>query len=158
MARAQGGRGIPRMMQLAPTSLFMQLRARVQSLISVCMQVGESTWESTATTSRRVNLHAYREFWSCSSERDFFTDKLLVRIHLIIATIRWTGLAPWQFEFSFPGSLTSTCLGQRRLTYRPRHIGSHPSRLKLIWGQRNLFVQKTSAGFLRTSQRASREG
>ena len=22
--------------------------------------------------------------------------------------IRWTGLAPWEFEFPFPGSLTST--------------------------------------------------
>ena len=25
--------------------------------------------------------------------------------------IRWTGLAPWEFEFPFPGSLTSTFLG-----------------------------------------------
>jgi len=24
--------------------------------------------------------------------------------------IRWTGLAPWQFQFPFPGSLTSTFL------------------------------------------------
>jgi len=24
--------------------------------------------------------------------------------------IRWTGLAPWKFEFPFPGSLTSTFL------------------------------------------------
>jgi len=24
--------------------------------------------------------------------------------------IRWTGLAPWEFEFPFPGSLTSTFL------------------------------------------------
>ena len=24
--------------------------------------------------------------------------------------VRWTGLAPWDFEFSFPGSLTSTFL------------------------------------------------
>ena len=33
---------------------------------------------------------------------------LLVRIHFIIVMIRWTGLAPWEFEFPFPGSLTST--------------------------------------------------
>ena len=26
--------------------------------------------------------------------------------------IRWTGLAPWEFEFPFPGSLTSTFLYQ----------------------------------------------
>ena len=24
--------------------------------------------------------------------------------------VRWTGLAPWEFEFPFPGSLTSTFL------------------------------------------------
>jgi len=41
----------------------------------------------------------------------FFIDNLLVRIHFIIVMIRWTGLAPWEFEFPFPGSLTSTFLG-----------------------------------------------
>ena len=25
--------------------------------------------------------------------------------------IRWTGLAPWEFEYPFPGSLASTFLG-----------------------------------------------
>ena len=44
-------------------------------------------------------------------EREFFIDKLLVRIHFIIVMIRRTGLAPWEFEFPFPGSLTSTFLG-----------------------------------------------
>jgi len=43
-------------------------------------------------------------------EREFFIDNLLVRIHFIIVMIRWTGLAPWEFEFPFPGSLTSTFL------------------------------------------------
>ena len=43
-------------------------------------------------------------------EREIFIDNLLVRIHFIIVTIRWTGLAPWEFEFPFPGSLTSTFL------------------------------------------------
>jgi len=42
--------------------------------------------------------------------RELFIDNLLVRIHFIIAMIRWTGLAPWGFEFPFPGSLTSTFL------------------------------------------------
>jgi len=31
--------------------------------------------------------------------REFFIDNLLVRIHFIIVMIRWTGLAPWEFEF-----------------------------------------------------------
>ena len=43
-------------------------------------------------------------------ERDFFIDNLLVRNHFIIVMIRWTGLAPWAFEFPLPGSLTSTLL------------------------------------------------
>ena len=41
-------------------------------------------------------------------ERESFIDNLLVRIHFIIEMIWWTGLAPWEFEFPFPGSLTST--------------------------------------------------
>ena len=40
------------------------------------------------------------ELW----EREFFIDNLLVRIHFIIVMIRWTGLAPWVFEFPIPGS------------------------------------------------------
>ena len=40
-------------------------------------------------------------------QREFVIDNLLVRIHFIIVMIRWTGLAPWEFEFHFPGSLTS---------------------------------------------------
>ena len=43
-------------------------------------------------------------------ERDFFIDTLLVRIHFIIVMIGWTGLASWEFQSSFPGSLTSTFL------------------------------------------------
>ena len=39
-----------------------------------------------------------------------FIDYLLVRIHFIIVMIRWTGLALWQFECLFPGSLTFTFL------------------------------------------------
>ena len=43
-------------------------------------------------------------------KREFFVDNLLVQIHFIIVMIRWTGLVPWEFEFPFPGSLTSTFL------------------------------------------------
>jgi len=49
--------------------------------------------------------------WVCgtnASEREFGIDNLLVRIHFIIMMIMWTGLAPWEFEFPFPGSLVST--------------------------------------------------
>ena len=40
-------------------------------------------------------------------EREFLIGNLLVRIYLIIVMIRWTGLASWEFELAFPGSLTS---------------------------------------------------
>jgi len=33
-------------------------------------------------------------------EREFFIDNLLVRIHFIIVMIRWTGLAPWEFNLN----------------------------------------------------------
>ena len=42
--------------------------------------------------------------------RESCIDNLLVRIHIIIVIIWWTGLALWEFEFLFPGSLTSTFL------------------------------------------------
>jgi len=40
---------------------------------------------------------------------------LLVRNHSIIVIIWWTGLAPWKFQFPFPGSLTSNFLVLRVL-------------------------------------------
>ena len=33
------------------------------------------------------------------TEKEFVINNLLVRIHFIIVMIRWTGLAPWKFEF-----------------------------------------------------------
>ena len=51
-------------------------------------------------------------------EREFFIDNLLVIIHLIIVMIRWTGLAPWEFDFPFPGSLTSTFLCRLKRSVR----------------------------------------
>ena len=32
------------------------------------------------------------------TESEFFINNLLVRIHFIIVMIRWTGLAPWEFD------------------------------------------------------------
>ena len=49
-------------------------------------------------------------------EREFFVGNLLVRINFIIVMIRWTGLAPWEFEFSFSGSLEYTFLVEPRNT------------------------------------------
>ena len=57
--------------------------------------------------------------WASSREREFFIDNLLVRIHFINVMIRWTGLAPWEFEFPFPGSLISTFLTIIKTSWAP---------------------------------------
>jgi len=58
----------------------------------------------------RVGYHAREQTRAALREREFFIDNLLVRIHFIIEIIWWTGLAPWEFELSFSGSLISTFL------------------------------------------------
>jgi len=45
-----------------------------------------------------------------SIESEFFIDNLLVQNHFLNVVIRWTGLAPWEFKFPFPGSRASTFL------------------------------------------------
>jgi len=49
------------------------------------------------------------------------SEILLVRIHFVIVMIRWTGLAPWEYEFPFPGSLTSTLSPHPPPLLPPRH-------------------------------------
>ena len=53
-------------------------------------------------------------------ERESFIENLLVRIHCIIVIIRWTGLAPWEFERPVPfrfgclsGSVPKTTIPQQ---------------------------------------------
>ena len=46
-------------------------------------------------------------------EREFLIDNPVVRIYFMTVMIRWTGFAPWECEFPFPGSLTSTFLVAR---------------------------------------------
>ena len=57
----------------------------------------------------RRTISSVRLWWKLE-ERLFFIDNLLFRIHYIIVMIKWTGLAPWEFELPLPGSLTSTFL------------------------------------------------
>ena len=38
-------------------------------------------------------------------QRDFFIDKLLVRTHVFIVVVRWTGLAPWELNSLFQVAL-----------------------------------------------------
>ena len=61
-----------------------------------------------------------------STEREFFIDNLMVRIHSIIVMMRWTGLAPKEVGSPFPGSLVSTFpeKGNRQGGQRPPISGT----------------------------------
>ena len=68
-------------------------------------------------------LRIVRKRLPSPTEREVFIDNLLVRIHSMIVMIRWTGLAPWEFEIPFSGSLTST------FQHTTTHVGRrHDSR------------------------------
>ena len=59
--------------------------------------------ENLLREKRRV-LKFPRVIWRgqrVAPQREFFIGNLLVQIHFIIVMIRWTGLAPWEFEFPF---------------------------------------------------------
>jgi len=53
-------------------------------------------------------------------KREFFIDNLLVQIHVIIVMIRWTGLAPWEFEFPFDEKVVATRLAVAHATVPAR--------------------------------------
>jgi hypothetical protein len=57
----------------------------------------------TVRSRRSFSTRCVSPQYTCERE---FSDNLLARIHCIIVMIRWTGLAPWKFEFPFPGSLS----------------------------------------------------
>ena len=48
------------------------------------------------------------------SEREFFIDNLLVRIHVIIMMIRWTGLAPERLSTLIVRPAAPFCQGIRQ--------------------------------------------
>ena len=63
---------------------------------------------STGDCPKHYTMHMLRN--DQRSFREFFVDNLLVRVHCIIEMIWWTGLAPWELECPFLGSLISTFL------------------------------------------------
>ena len=75
-------------------------------------------------------------------KREFFLGNLLVRIHCIIVMIWWTGLAPWEFEFPFPGSLASTFLVLSLLLLSAEE---HPEGMLLFWDLRITKEDKNGA-------------
>ena len=58
----------------------------------------------------RVCLTAARARPASAKQRELCIDELLVRTHFLNVVIRWTGLAPWEFEFLSPGCHTFTFL------------------------------------------------
>ena len=65
-------------------------------------------------------------------EREFSIDNPLVRIHFNIVMIKWTGLAPWDFESPFSGSLTSTFLEAALYTFPEERTLSLRERQSLL--------------------------
>ena len=63
-------------------------------------------------------------------EREFFIDNLLVRVHFINVMVRWTGLAPWEFEFRCCSTLALGPWGgyMAAVWYEPRHVTLHTTK------------------------------
>jgi len=83
-------------------------REKWTALSGPLSQVYKEPFVGKASVSKM--LAEVKEMAPEGTDREFFIDNLLVRIHFIIVMIRWIGLAPWEFEFPFPGSLPSTFL------------------------------------------------
>ena len=67
-------------------------------------------------------------FGARKAESEFFIDNLLVRVHFIIIMVGWTGLASWELEFPFPGSLPSTFDVRKTIAWRQPDIWFHVRR------------------------------
>ena len=52
-------------------------------------------------------------------EREFFIDNLLVRTHFVIVMIRWTGLAPWEFDHAATSTIEHAPFRRRDEGMRP---------------------------------------
>ena len=65
-------------------------------------------------------------------DKEFFIDKLLLRIHFTIEMIWWTGLTPWEFGFPFSGSLISAFQNRIQKPGRRSSSGS-PCPRSLTW-------------------------
>jgi len=66
--------------------------------------------------------------------------------------IRWTGLAPWEFDFPFPGSLTSTFLnpnpgGRGALLQRQLGDGANLPQVHLLFAKSIYYVGGQVARF-----------
>ena len=101
-------------------------RVECSSILDVTLIPSSKTGRDTNSMVKDSTRHSWPDVWECRiSSYDcaafeacshllrvediaFFIDNLLVRIHFIIELIWWTGLAPWEIEFPFPGGLIST--------------------------------------------------
>jgi len=89
--------------------LIFHIRERCFTACRLCIikQFCASGW---GVVRLRVVERAAVGAGSVSHPREFFIGNLLVRIHFIIVMIRWAGLALWEFQLPFRGSLTSAFL------------------------------------------------
>ena len=57
-----------------------------------------ATWRGVLPQESRASTVAPCCTIRLQREKEFFIANLLVRIHFIVVMIRWTGLAPWEFD------------------------------------------------------------
>ena len=91
----------------SPFSFLLQIIGEVVLRVFTCpfrLLLGKSGPPWPHATCRKSSMRH-----SCG-EREFLIDNLLIQLHFIIVIIKWTDLAPWEFECSFLGNLTSTFL------------------------------------------------
>ena len=89
----------------------------------VTFQTGVYFWETRMNRARRETRLWHPTERVTRREREFFIENLLVRIH---RCFWWTGFAPWEFEFPFPGSLVSRVTKTFRYLLRrnPPHVST----------------------------------
>ena len=77
-------------------------RAHISDSLSLSLSLSNTHSHSLSLTQAHAHTPpAEPRSYSSLREKTFFIHNLMVRIHLIIQTIWWTGLALWEFELPF---------------------------------------------------------
>ena len=88
---------------VANRATLPQLREHFKTLIGIFI----GGMSDAAQPVRVASVRGVGALLQVPAGREFFIDNLLVRMHFIIVMIRWTGLAPWEFEFPWPVRVAS---------------------------------------------------
>jgi len=124
----------PRRPHLSRGGLVFKAHRLVYTCVSLNSRLESNNTRPSSLQSCVRDVHTWRD-------REFI-DNLLVRIHCIIVMVRWTGLAPWEFEFPFPGSRVST-LTAPAVTRRDSSSSSSSLTFNLLKGDHLLTTHRS---------------